>query len=139
MKKIFVNGKFLSQRITGVQRYARELLLELVKIIGKEQLNLVIPCEVKEIPRYNNINVISVGRKKGILWEQIEFPIYVKRHHGVSLNLCNVAPLISPDIVCIHDVKIKATPHFFSKKFLLWYSLLFKNETKRCASSVYII
>lgn len=31
----------------------------------------------------------------------------------------------------IHDVKIKATPQYFSKKFLLWYEILFGNATKR--------
>ena len=51
--------------------------------------------------------------------------------YKVSLNLCNVAPLLSPGIVCIHDVKIKATPQYFSKKFLIWYNLLFSNATLR--------
>ena len=37
----------------------------------------------------------------------------------------------SPGIVCIHDVKIKATPQYFSKKFRLWYEILFGNATKR--------
>ena len=42
------------------------------------------------------------------LWEHISFPYFVKRNKAISVNLCNVAPLVSPDIVCIHDMKIKA-------------------------------
>lgn len=53
------------------------------------------------------------------------------RRKAISLNLCNVAPLPSPGIVCIHDVKIKARPQDFSKKFLLWYNLLFTNACKK--------
>ena len=52
MKEIIVNGKFLTQRVTGVQRYAREILMELDKIISKNQLVLAVPHDAKEIPKY---------------------------------------------------------------------------------------
>lgn len=128
---IVVNGKFLTQRITGVQRYARELLFELDKIVKPGEIELAVPCGVIDIPKFSNISIVCVGRLKNILWEHISFPLYVKKKKGISLNLCNVAPLIEPGIVCIHDVKIKVRPHDFSKKFLLWYNLLFFNECKR--------
>lgn len=136
LKKIIVNGKFLTQRVTGVQRYAREILLELDKIIEKDQIILAVPCVTKKIPNYKNICVVSVGKGRGIFWEQVEFPLYVKKQKGVSLNLCNAAPLLSPGIVCIHDVKIKAHPEYFSAQFRLWYELLFLNETKRARKIV---
>lgn len=131
MKEIIVNGKFLTQRVTGVQRYAREILMELDKIISKNQLVLAVPHDAKEIPKYKNIKVVQVGKTKGIIWEQLEFPFYVKQQHGTSLNLCNVSPLFDPGITCIHDVKIKATPQYFSKKFLTWYNLLLTNTAIR--------
>lgn len=131
MKKIIVNGKFLTQRVTGVQRYAREILMELDKIISSNQIVLAVPHDVREIPKYKNIKVVRVGKTKGIMWEQLEFPFYVKKQHGISLNLCNVSPLFDPGIVCIHDVKIKATPQYFSKKFLIWYNLLLANTAIR--------
>ena len=131
MRKIIVNGKFLTQRVTGVQRYARELLLELDKLIEKNQITLAVPVEAKEIPDYKNIKVVSVGKRSGIFWEQIEFPLYVKCQRGTSLNLCNVAPLIDPGIVCIFDMKIKMFPQFFSWKFNLWYNILFFNQAHR--------
>lgn len=131
MKKIIVNGKFLAQRVTGVQRYAREILMELDKIISSNQIVLAVPHDVREIPKYKNIKVVRVGKTKGIMWEQLEFPLYVKKQHGISLNLCNVSPLFDPGIVCIHDVKIKATPQYFSKKFLIWYNLLLANTAIR--------
>lgn len=131
LKKIIVNGKFLTQRVTGVQRYAREILIELDKIISSNQIVLAVPQDTKEIPKYRNIKVVRVGKTKGIMWEQLEFPFYVKQQHGISLNLCNVSPLFDPGIVCIHDVKIKATPQYFSKKFLIWYNLLLTNATIR--------
>lgn len=129
--KVIINGRFLVHRTTGVERYAREILLELDKMIKPHELQMAVPPETENIPKYKNIDVIKVGKLHNQLWEHISFPMYVKKQKGISLNLCNVAPIISPDIVCIHDMKIKAKPEFFSWKFRLWYSILLKNETKR--------
>lgn len=131
MKKIIINGRFLTQKITGVQRYAREIVLELDNLIKKDEIEIAIPPETIDVPNYKNIKVVKVGIFHNRLWEHISFPLYVIKRGGISLNLCNVAPLISPGLVCIHDMKIKAHPEFFSKKFLIWYRLLFFNAAKR--------
>lgn len=131
MKTVIINGRFLLHRITGVERYAREILLELDKIIQSGEIEMAIPPNIKDIPDYKNIKVTKVGRLNNRLWEHISFPIYVLKNHAISLNLCNVAPLLAPGIVCMHDMKIKAHPEYFSWKFRLWYELLFKNAAKR--------
>lgn len=128
---IVINGRFLNQRITGVQRYAREICLELDKIISYGELTIAIPPETKEVPNYKNIKIIKIGHFHNRLWEHISFPLYLFRKRAVPLNLCNVSPLLIPGIVCIHDVKIKARPDFFSMAFTLWYRLLFFNAIKR--------
>ncbi len=131
MKRIIINGKFLTQRVTGVQRYAIELVNELDKIVQKGEFELAVPPNLLECPTCKNIEVVQVGKLKSHLWEQISFPLYVMKQKAISLNLCNVSPLVSPGIVCIHDMKVKATPQYFSKTFLLWYKLLFLNAIKR--------
>ena len=131
MKRIIINGRFLTQKITGVQRYARELTGELDKLVDRDELEIAVPPETKEIPEYKNIKVVKFGKLHAQLWENICFPVYVKKKNAISLNLCNVAPIISPGIVCIHDVRIKVQPKDFSRKFLIWYKMLFLNETKR--------
>ena len=129
--RIIINGRFLIHKTTGVERYARELLLELDNILKPNQVMMAIPHGIIDIPKYKNIRVVETGILNNRLWEHISFPYFVKRNKAISVNLCNVAPLVSPDIVCIHDMKIKAHPEYFSKKFRLWYEILFRNETKR--------
>lgn len=129
--KVIINGRFLLHRVTGVERYAREILNELDRIVEPGSITLAVPPEVEDTPKYNSISIVKVGRFHNRLWEHISFPWYVHKQKGISLNLCNVAPLPAPGIVCIHDVKIKATPQYFSKKFLLWYNFLLLNATKR--------
>ncbi|MCD7836633.1 MAG: glycosyltransferase family 4 protein [Lachnospiraceae bacterium] len=131
MKKVIVNGRFLLRRVTGVERYAREIIMELDKLIEPDEIEIAVPPEVKDIPNYINIKVVQVGRLHNILWEQISLPLYVARKKAISLNLCNASPLISPGIVVIHDMKIKAAPQYFKKKFIAWYKLLFNNVAKR--------
>lgn len=114
-----------------MERYAREILNELDRIVELGSIALAVPPEVEGIPKYDNISIVKAGRFHNRLWEHISFPWYVHKQKGISLNLCNVALFPAPGIVCIHDVKIRATPQYFSKKFLLWYSLLLLNATKR--------
>lgn len=131
MSGIIINGRFLVHRITGVERYAREIIGELDRIANPREFELAVPPGVKEIPKYENISMIPVGGLRNRLWEHLSFPRYVRERGAVSLNLCNTAPLPDPGIVCIHDMKIQARSGDFSRGFLAWYRLLFRNETKR--------
>lgn len=129
--KVIINGRFLLHRTTGVERYAREILFELDKFIEPGKIEMAIPPKANAIPNYKNIRVVRVGKLGNRLWEHISFPRYVRKEKAISLNLCNVAPLAAPGIVCIHDMKIKAHPEYFSKKFRLWYEILFRNAALR--------
>ena len=51
-----INGRFLSKKITGVERYAIEILNELDKIVKPGQVVLVAPMDSK-LPYYTNITV----------------------------------------------------------------------------------
>lgn len=130
--KIIVNGKFYGQKRTGVQRYAGEILTRLDALCEGEEIELLIPADAQAAaPDFRNIKVVVRGKKTGTLWEQTTFSHYVRKNKGISLNLCNSAPLFAPKIVCIHDVKVCVHPEFFSFAFRLWYRFLMKNITKK--------
>lgn len=130
--KIAINGKFLGQRLTGVQRYARELVIALDPLCHDLDVVLVVPEEGKNnCPKLNNIQTVIGGKRASTLWEQTTFARYVRRSHAVSVNLCNSAPLFARKIVCVHDMKLYAHPEFFSKKFRVWYRILFRNIMKK--------
>ena len=44
--KVIINGRFLIHRVTGVERYAREILSELDKIIEPDSIEMAVPPEV---------------------------------------------------------------------------------------------
>lgn len=131
MMKYVINGRFLSRKVTGVERYARELLREMDQLVQPGVFTLAVPPGVEDVLDYRNIHVVRTGRLTGHLWEQMALPVYLRRNGATAVNLCNTAPLFSPGVVCIHDMKIRAVPQSYSPLFRLWYRLLFANAVRR--------
>lgn len=126
MKKIVINGRFLSQHITGVQRVAHELVRELDNLAREKKIEVIIlaPKNIIFENLYKNIKIKKVGYLKGVLWEQLELPFYAIREKGILINLGSVAPIINTGIVDIHDISFRVNPQFFSKKFSWYYRVL---------------
>jgi glycosyltransferase involved in cell wall biosynthesis len=121
---IFINGRFLSQTLTGVQRYATELISAFsasepsdLRFIVLTPRDATPPFELEHIP------IRRVGNLTGHLWEQLELPFYAR--DGWLLSLCNTGPLTKRrQIVTIHDAAVFAMPESFSPWFRRWYRLL---------------
>jgi glycosyltransferase involved in cell wall biosynthesis len=135
MKKIYINGKFFCQRISGTQRYARELLNQLDRILSTEDdqeiaIEILVPKQVQSMPRYTNLQVRTVGRMSGTKWEQMELPLYCQ---GQTLfTLTGGAPLLHfPNIVTIHDAAVAAAPAGYSVAYRLWH----RNVCRRMAKT----
>ena len=107
MLSIAINGKFLSERMQGIVRYARELVRALDDVLDEtDRVELVVPPNAHDVPPLRNIAVVPWGRHAGIVWEQLDFARYLRRHRDlVALNLCNVAPLLSrPGVTTMQGV-----------------------------------
>lgn len=121
---IFINGRFLTQNITGVQRFASEICLKLKEIFPG--IRIISP---KNIINKNIAEILEPeirGTLSGHLWEQFELPLFLKKEkNALLINLCNTAPLNYPNqIVTIHDLSFKINPNWFSKSFYLYYNFL---------------
>lgn len=130
-KLIYINARFLTQKTTGVQRFAIEISKHL-KNIYSEVVFLAPPNIIsKELAK--ELNVISFGIFKGHLWEQIELPLYLKsKGNPILINLCNTAPLYyNNQIVTIHDLAFMVNPKWFSKKFAFAYKFLIPKVAKK--------
>ncbi len=126
MQKIVVDGLFVTQRITGTQRYAHELMLELDLLVPPGSVEILVPESAQKLPSYRNIRVVKYGKRTGIPWQQIDLPWYLrkKRARGVFLN--NVLPLTyRKGIIAVHDICYKVHPEFYrslhDKLSALWH------------------
>lgn len=137
MNKLCINGKFFSQRITGTQRYARELLHQFDRLLATEDyrglaIQVFVPKALSNsalpMPTYTNLEVRAVGRMSGTRWEQMEVPYYCRGQ--VLLTLSGGAPILHPrNVVALHDAAVAAAPAGYSLPYRLWH----KNICRRMA------
>lgn len=132
MIKVYINGRFLLQKVTGEQRYAIEMVKELDKLVNEnETWELLVPTgDVVTQLNLSNISIRRVGHLKGHLWEQIELPIFSRA--GLLINFCDMAPMIKKNqVVFIHDMAIMAHPEYYTRKFRLWHEAVYRRNVNK--------
>lgn len=121
-RKLVINGQFTNRRTTGQERFAYELVKDMDKFVGDEDIELVCPKNAFNIPPLKNIKVVKYGKAYGSAWEQIFLSLYVIFHKAQSLNLCTIQPILKPGINCIHDISSKTHPEYFKTPYS-WVSM----------------
>lgn len=130
---LYINGKFLVQRTTGVQRFARGLVSALDGLLTLQQdlpspVLLTPPgAEMLQLQKIEQRTCGKVGAS-ATLWEQSSLPWAAR--NGTLLCLSGSAPLFGrARIPTIHDAAIYLHPKAYSWRFNAWYRLLFRVVT----------
>jgi len=129
-RPLYINGRFLSQTITGTQRYSHEVLRQMDSILVAAagqwpQVELLVPPGRFEWPEYRRIGITAVGAHKGQIWEQTELPYYARG--GVLFTPCGGAPIVHPrNVITIHDASVSAWPAAHRRRFRIWYASLYR-------------
>lgn len=111
-KPIAVNGRFLLRPVTGVERYARELLARL-----PDELRVLQPAR-------------TGGGFFGHWWEQTTLP----RLAGEDLlwSPANTGPIRARDhVLTLHDASLLDHPEWFRPALRIWYRLLLPALVRR--------
>lgn len=124
-----INGRFLTQPLSGVQRYAQEIVEALDALIAEGHpaakgltVELVTPPGAVRSLELKAIRQRATGRRGGHAWEQLILPREVK---GGLLSLGNTGPVaVRRHVVCIHDLNTRAFPASYSLPFRLLYRTL---------------
>jgi glycosyltransferase involved in cell wall biosynthesis len=123
---LYINGRFLVQPLSGVQRFATEISAALASLLadtGAPPPIMLVPHLPDRALRPSDIPLRVVGRHSGQLWEQLELPRHAR--DGVLLNLGNTAPLRGGrQLLVIHDAGVYESPDAYSWKFRAWYKFL---------------
>jgi glycosyltransferase involved in cell wall biosynthesis len=126
-RRVVVNGRFLDQPFSGVQRFAWEMVRAMDALRVSEggaglSIELLCPASVADLPDFATIPARRVGRRRGYFWEQIELPLAARG--ALVLNLANLAPLFSRKITTIHDAIVWQMPGNYTRAFVAAYRLL---------------
>ena len=117
MKICFDGRVFAHSHLTGVERFARELL---------ENLQGVVPVYVEKPP--------SDRRLIHHVWEHVILPIKCKRFE-MFIAPANVGPIVFPEkckyILVVHDVAFLNFPSAYSKTFRWYYNKVIPLAMKR--------
>lgn len=124
-----VNGRFMGQRLTGVQRYAIEIVRAMDDLIGNDAqlaerigLKLVVPAGSKIEMSSPRLEIKQTIPGTGHFWDQCILPFYAQ--DGI-LSLGNFGPISSSrHVVCIHDANTFVVPESYSRSFGTAYRLL---------------
>ncbi|HJR16394.1 MAG TPA: glycosyltransferase family 1 protein [Gemmatimonadales bacterium] len=137
MRQVLINGRFLGQRVTGVQRFARELLRHMDAVLFEQtalqkrlDLAVLTPIGTPNALDLKAIRVRHSGRFRGHVWEQVE----LARSAGSQLlvNLCNTAPLAGRNMITtVHDASVFVVPETYSRAFGGWYRVLIPAVARR--------
>jgi glycosyltransferase involved in cell wall biosynthesis len=109
--QVVINGRFLARRVTGVERYGREIL----RYIG------------------DSTRVVGTRRQglAGHAWEQSILPSKLKRHF-ILWSPANSGPvMIRNQALTIHDLSPLEHPEWFRRSFTTWYRLFLPILAKR--------
>jgi glycosyltransferase involved in cell wall biosynthesis len=123
-RDIVVNARFLTRRITGLERYAIELSKEMKQI--RPSLVFVTPKNILHHSIAEELDATVMGRMRGHLWEQLELPRFLRRSNSpLLMNLMNTGPVkYRNQITVIHDLAFLRNPRWFSRRAALWFRIL---------------
>lgn len=131
-----INGRFLAQVQTGVQRYASETTRALdARLASDETLSrrmawdICLPADAPDAPSLSAIEVRRSAFGRGYAWEQMVLPTMAK---GGIVSLANLGPLAhGRQIVCLHDANVFLEPTSYSRNFRLAYRAIFPLLARR--------
>jgi glycosyltransferase involved in cell wall biosynthesis len=127
---LFINGRFLTQQVSGVQSFARSLCRELA---SEAPFTLLVPPGTDtNDPVFGN-RMEETGYYRGHLWEQTALPLHMlPQRDALLLNLCNTAPLsLANQAVTIHDLAFLRHPEWFHPLFSRYYSFAIPRLLKK--------
>ncbi len=130
--------RFLTQKVTGVQRFAYEIVKELDQLLCScpklEVIGLMPNRPIQEqylAYKFKNIQILRSGKFAGHIWEQLELPFYSYGYFVV--NLCNTSPIFKlKKYIVLHDVIFMTKYDSQKWWFKLWYQLITRLSIPVC-------
>ena len=130
--EIFINGRFLSQSVTGVQRYAGELVKALDLLVAAGDVPAALsnvsftlltpPNAIASLP-LKAIGQRQIGTRQGHAWDQVDLAWAARK--GGLVSLSNSGPVLHRrHFIILHDAQVYRHPEFFSRSYLTLHRTL---------------
>lgn len=122
--KIIVNGwYFVNKNGTGTERFGREILKALDKIVDKGQIILLVPEYAEVNVEFESISVKKTGKARPFLWQQTTLVRFVRKMQKEGyrcVSFTNTFPvLLREGYVVVLDISPTVNKDFYSLEFRL--------------------
>lgn len=126
IEKFYINGRFLSQPMSGVCRYAYELCLALHSAGAPFELLLSHDMVVNSAYDVSSLPLRRWGHGRSHVWEQLVLPFFfLFRRQRLIVSFTGLGPIFAPRrIMTIHDLSFWEHPEWFSRSYYCFYRLL---------------
>jgi len=116
LKTILINGFFLCRNLTGIERYAYEITKRLDLLCQPNEIAIIIPKNIKNVPEFKNIHIIRYGKKiQNIIWQMCTLQFFLLLHREyIVLEYGNTCLPFAPGIVFLHDIYCEFFPEDFT-------------------------
>jgi glycosyltransferase involved in cell wall biosynthesis len=134
--EIVINGRFLTQPVTGVQRFASQVSRAIDDLIGSGEygalagrIEILAPRAARDFS-LPHIPMRRCGLGSGYFWEQVDLPLHARGR--LLLNFCGLGPVVTHNqIVVVHDATVRARPENFAPLFRIAYNLAIPQLCRR--------
>ncbi|MEM9435148.1 MAG: glycosyltransferase family 1 protein [Pseudomonadota bacterium] len=138
---IYFNMRFLTQPLSGMQRYAEELLFALDQQVSQTRnrndvalVGLVPPGKMRHRD-WKAIKIRRIGSLTGHAWEQ--WDLYLGSRGGKLVSLAGSGPLLhSRQILAVHDANLAINPQYYSPTYRVLHGILRPILIKKAVSLV---
>ena len=118
MRRIYINGRFLTQPMTGVERYAYSICKSLVR--QGYDFTLVCPkAAIQDCYDTTGMHIVRYGIGNSHFWEQCILPFFFlfKRKFLVFSFTGLGSILVRKKVMTIHDLSFLENPKWFSRAY----------------------
>lgn len=142
--RISINGRFLTQELSGMQRYSEQMISSIDSILEHNadvrdnyQFEVLCPKGRRRAVQWKNIAIREVGISSGHLWEQIDLALAARR--SLLINLQSSGPFFhARSLLVLHDAAVFAHPEHFSTKYGRFHRFLRPKLCRRAIARVTI-
>lgn len=122
---LYVNGRFLTQRMTGVNRYAYHLC----KTMALTGVDFIIVCpkgRLCEDYDTQGLPIKHFGTGRSHFWEQCVLPwLFLGKRNHLLLSFTGLGPIIiRRKVITVHDVAFLRNPAWYSRAYALFYRIM---------------
>ena len=122
---LYINGRFLTQPMTGVERYAYSICMALAEL-GRPFTVVCPNGPVRKEYDVRSLNIIHYGFGGSHFWEQCVLPcFFVGKKDYLLLSLTGLGSiLIRHKIMTIHDLSFLRSQSWFSRTYYFYYRFM---------------